>query len=117
MFRDRSEELQRLEEALLEEEVLTPAEEPAQDEDLLNEDMLDELLEDTAPAKDTVVYQNFSNDYGQTGPLPEYEEDLDEEPAPRQKKDQFGIVIIACLVLTGVLCAIAFLLLRQGGIL
>lgn len=115
MFKDRNEALQRLEEALLEEEETTPSEQPPQDDDLLGDALLDELLEDTAPAKETVPYQNFSNDYGNTESLPE-EEALYEAPQKR-KKDQFGIVIIACLLLTGILIALGFFLLRRGGIL
>lgn len=61
MYRDREEELQRLQEQLLE------VEEPAQEQDeeeLLDEDTLEELLSDSSQIKNTRVYQNFSNDYG-----------------------------------------------------
>lgn len=57
MFRDKDAELQRLEQALLEEE-------PAEPEEYLDEDALDELLEGTRPGDAPLVYQNHANDYG-----------------------------------------------------
>lgn len=112
MFRDRSEELRRLEEALLEEEEPIEETQAEEDADLLAEDLLDEWLEDTSPAKDTVVYQNYSNDYGS-----EKEEDVFEDYPPEKKKDNFGLVIIVCLLLMVGLCAAGILLLRRGGFL
>ncbi len=111
MFRDRSEELRRLEEALLEEEE-EPIEDQEEDEDLLADDLLDEWLEDTAPAKEPVAYQNFSNDYGNE------EELAEEEYIPLvKKKDNFAFVIVICLLLMVGLCVLAVWLLRRGGIL
>lgn len=113
MPRDTSDALRRLEEALLEEEAYAPQVVQEEDSDLLDEDLLDELLEDTAPGKDTVAYQNFSNDYGND----EEEDLLEEEYIPLvKKKDNFGFVIALCLLLMLGLCVAAFYLLRRGGL-
>lgn len=127
MFRDRSEELRRLEEALLEDEPTEMPEKtddtPAEDEDLLEEQMLDELLEDTAPAKGAVPYHNYSNDYGQgytAYNTDVTDEDLDEycqQVREAPKKDNTGLVILACLLALGVLGMVIYLMLRSGGIL
>lgn len=127
MFKDRSEELRRLEEALLEEEEYDVQEETAADisgdEALLTDDILDELLEDTVPAKGAVTYQNFSNDYGNSytayntdvtdGDLDEYCEQVQQAP----KKDNTGLVILACLLALGILGIVIYMMLRYGGIL
>lgn len=113
MFKDRSEELQRLEEALLEEEESELSQADEQDEDLLDEAMLDELLDDTAPGKTSVAYQNYSNDYGHEATDDPYAEDADVS-APARKKDGFGVVIAACFLLGGILCAILLWLIRGG---
>lgn len=123
MFKDRNEELQRLEQALLEdeeEEVSLAEEAGEEDEDLLTEEALDELLEDVAPGKNSVPYQNFSNDYGHIynsdiadTDLDEYCEEVLEEPAPSYT----GLVILACLLALGILGMVIFMLLRYGGIL
>lgn len=123
MFKDRNKELQRLEQALLEEEKdEIPEEEEVfeEDEDLLTDETLDELLEDVAPGKNSVPYQNYSNDYGHIynsdvtdDDLDEYCEEVLEEPAPSYT----GLVILACLLALGILGMIIYLLLRYGGIL
>lgn len=123
MFKDRNKELQRLEQALLEEEKDEISEEEEvfeEDEDLLTDETLDELLEDVAPGKNSVPYQNYSNDYGHIynsdvtdDDLDEYCEDVLAEPAPSYT----GLVILACLLALGILGMIIFLLLRYGGIL
>ena len=123
MFKDRNKELQRLEQALLEEEKDEISEEEEvfeEDEDLLTDETLDELLEDVAPGKNSVPYQNYSNDYGHIynsdvtdDDLDEYCEDALAEPAPSYT----GLVILACLLALGILGMIIYLLLRYGGIL
>ena len=60
MFRDTKEELERLEQALLQQEPEALPE--ADTEDATDFDSL--LEEDTAPPAGTVVYRNFSNGYG-----------------------------------------------------
>lgn len=122
MFKDRNEELRRLEEALLEEEELQtpePEEETPEDEDLLTDEILDELLEDTAPVPGNVPYQNFSNDYGQAYNADHVDVDLEEfsEQVREPKKDHSGLVIVICLLALGVLGVLIFLMLRQGGFL
>ena len=122
MFKDRNKELQRLEQALLEDEtkVIPVAEILAEDEDLLTDEALDELLDDVAPGKNSVPYQNFSNDYGQIyntditdEDLEEYCEAVLEEPA----HSYTGLILLACGLAFCILCVIIFLLLRSGGIL
>lgn len=60
MFRDASEELERLQAELLAEEEPEEAlpEQPPEEEYLCDE------YEDTRPAQGPAVYQNYSNDYG-----------------------------------------------------
>ncbi|MBQ6839154.1 MAG: hypothetical protein IJO45_00500 [Oscillospiraceae bacterium] len=60
MFRDASEELERLQAELLAEDepVELPPEEPPE------ETLFFEEYEDTRPAQGPAVYQNYSNDYG-----------------------------------------------------
>ena len=60
MFRDTSEELERLQAELLAEE--EPAEAPPQEPP--EEEPLYDAYEDTRPAQGPAVYQNYSNDYG-----------------------------------------------------
>lgn len=120
MFKDRNEELRRLEEALLEEEELQlPVEETPQDEELLTDEILDELLEDPAPVPGNVPYQNFSNDYGQAYNADSVDVDLEEfsEQVRQPKKDHSGLVILVCLLALGVLGVLIFLMLRYGGFL
>lgn len=122
MFRDRQEELQRLEEALLAEEEyeaqLSP-EQAQEEEDLLSEDFLDELLEDTSPAKESVAYQNFSNAYGKAYNSDRTDVDMEEysETVRKAKKDNFGWLIVVCLLLILLLGAAVWYVLHRGGIL
>ena len=58
MFRDREEELERLQAELLEEEEQETAEE------LLEEETVEQLLEGEEQGENPEVYRNFSNDYG-----------------------------------------------------
>ena len=62
MFRDKDEELKRLQEQLLEEE--EPEEVPEDGDEILDEELLDALLGSDNQAENPKVYQNFSNDYG-----------------------------------------------------
>ena len=122
MFKDRNAELQRLEEALLEEEEevqVFPPEEVPEDEELLSDDTLDALLEDIAPPQATVPYQNFSNDYGNAYKADRTDVDPEDYRDQLQsgRKDRSGLVIVACLLALGVLGMIIFLMLKQGGFL
>ena len=58
MFRDRDEELERLQAQLFEDEEQETAEE------LLEEDTVEQLLEGEEQGENPDVYRNFSNDYG-----------------------------------------------------
>ena len=123
MFKDRNKELQRLEQALLEEEKdEIPEEEEVfeEDEDLLTDEKLDELLEDVAPGKNSVPYQNYSNDYGQiynSDVTDTNIEEYSEEVLTESKSSYTGLLILACGLAFGILCVIIYLLIRYGGLL
>lgn len=126
MYRDRDEELQRLQAQLLE------GDEKAEEEteDLLDEDTLDALLNDTQQSQNPRIYQNFSNDYGRN--LRNYasgykaynsdhtDTDLDsysEAVREPKKADGWLWLVVVLLVLIGtVLGAIAWMFLRLGGL-
>ena len=122
MFKDRNEELQRLEQALLEDEtkVIPVKEILAEDEDLLTDETLDALLEDIAPGKNSVHYQNYSNDYGQiynSDVTDTNIEEYSEEVLTESKSSYTGLLILACGLAFGILCVIIYLLIRYGGLL
>lgn len=122
MFKDRNEELQRLEQALLEDEtkVIPVKEILAEDEDLLTDETLDALLEDIAPGKNSVPYQNYSNDYGQiynSDVTDTNIEEYSEEILTESKSSYTGLLILACGLAFGILCVIIYLLIRYGGLL
>jgi len=129
MFRDKEEELQRLQQELLEQEEPEELPEEAEnDETLLDEAELDELLKDTRPSEDTVVYQNYSNDYGHqlrnyaTGYKAYNTDNVDVDPEElsqqlEQPARNTGLLVTAG-VLAAAVCAVAcYLLLRYWGIL
>ena len=121
MFRDRQEELRRLEEALLAEEEYDeqlPQAVP-EDEAFLSDDTLDTLLEDTSPAKGSVAYQNFSNAYGKAYNSDTADVDIEEysEKVRKVKKDPFGWLIALCLLLILLLGLAVWYVLHRGGIL
>ena len=124
MFRDKDAELERLEQALLDEE--EPAEEVK--EEYLNQDALEALWEDTRPGDTPRVYQNHANDYGRglrnyaTG-YRAYNADrtdmdpetLGEEVLGEDKKG-FGWLLGLLIALLGALvAAIVYLFLQLGG--
>ena len=122
MFKDRNQELQRLEQALLEEETeeLPAAEELVEDEELLTDEALNELLEDVAPGKNSVPYQNFSNDYGQIYNSDVTDEDLDEyceEVLDESKPSYTGLIVFICVLALGILGVLIYLMARYGGLL
>ena len=122
MFKDRNEELQRLEQALLDDEtIVIPLKEIlAEDEDLLSDETLDALLEDIAPGKNSVPYQNYSNDYGQiynSDVTDTNIEEYSEEVLTESKSSYTGLLILACGLAFGILCVIIYLLIRYGGLL
>ncbi len=116
MFKDASKELARIEAELLAEE---PEEEPvdAQPE----EDPW--AYEDTAPARGSVIYQNYSNDYGKN--LRNYasgyhaynsdttDEDLEEysqqvHEGKRSGGGVLAVLLVLILLLSGVLLFVAW---------
>ena len=127
MYRDREEELRRLQEQLLEDEEPTQEE---SDEELLDEDTLDALLDESQKTGNPRIYQNFSNDYGRN--LRNYasgyqaynsdktDTDLDSySQTDREPKKSAGLLWLAVvlLVLAGaVVGAIIWMYLGQGGL-
>lgn len=124
MFRDAKEELERLESELLAEEDETP------EEELLPEETLDELLQDTRAAQSGGVYSNFSNGYGRN--LRNYasgykaynsdkcDEDLDtysEAVRAPMRSGLTGWVVLALLLLAGIFAVLIWYLVRYGGML
>ena len=127
MFRDRDEELQRIQEQLLEDE------EPETEEtdQLLDEDTLDALLSDSQQSRNPRVYQNFSNDYGknlrnyasgyQAYNVDRTDVDLDSFSEAVREPERSGKLLWLAFVLLGLAVAVvAFVLwlyLGQGGLI
>lgn len=124
MFRDTSEELARLEAELLAEE--EPEEELPEEE--TEEDPW--LYEDTRPAAEPEVFQNYSNDYGRN--LRNYasgyraynsdhtDEDLDDysEAVRRGKRSKNGcLTAIVCFLAVALGAAIILWLAYERGLL
>ena len=129
MFRDKEEELQRLQEELLEQEEPEEVPEETEDtEDLLDEDVLEELLQDTRAAEDDGVYQNYSNEYGKqlrnfASGYRAYNSDkvdTDLEEFSRQveePKRHTGLLVVAALLTVAVLALVGYLWLQYRGAL
>lgn len=142
MFKDADKELARLEAALLEaeEEVLDEAEEYPQEE--YEEEYCEEepeaedappeyFYEDTRPAQDPGVYQNYSNDYGRelrnyaTGYRAYNSDDCDEDLEEfsqevydaREDRGNTGLLITACVLATVFGSAVLFIVLKYLGVL
>ena len=122
MYRDRDEELRRLQEQLLEEEEF-----PDRAEELLNDDMLDELLSDSPKSGDSKVYQNFSNGYGKNlrnyaSGYTAYNTDTTDtnlesySEAVRKPKRSGSLLWLAVLLLVVTAVVVAWLYLRLGGL-
>ena len=121
MFRDKDEELQRLQEQLLEEEEVS--EEVPEEED----DLFDGFEEEEDPGEDPQVYRNFSNDYGKglrnfaSGykayngdttdvDLEQFSEDVQRGPAAVP-----WLLIVILVLMAVVVGAIAWFCIRTGG--
>ena len=126
MFRDAQEELKRLEQQLLEEEQddVLPPDAPESDTDL------DSLLQEADPAPGgSVVYCNFSNDYGKslcnyaTGYQAYNSDRVDQDPeelgeAVRNEDNSLPLWLpILALVLTGVVVALIAWICWDMGVL
>lgn len=110
MFRDKEEELARLEE-LLEEEPEEEIPEKEEEPDFLE-----------APSGDTSEYKNFANDYGKAAVYNTDKTDVDlasfsdEVYAPAEPKHT-GLLITAAALLGGILLVLAWWLIRFSGVL
>ena len=129
MFRDRKEELERLQEQLLEEDP-EELEEEYEDED---EEYLDAEVDDLLAANDQgenpQTYNNYSNDYGRqlrnfASGYKAYntdrtDEDLEEYSQqvlePPKEKGITGLLVLAMLLLLGIAAVLGWLLLRIKG--
>ena len=129
MFRDRDEELARLQAQLLEETEQENQILPEEDE-FLQEEVFDEILADTDRVEDCGVYQNFSNDYGKG--LRNYAsgykaynadkadvdlDDLSEELLNHREKSGSWAWVVLALLLISVVGVIVWIFLVLGGLL
>lgn len=125
MFRDKDAELQRLEQALLEEEQT----DAVQEEEYLDQDALEVLWDDTRPGDAPRVYQNHANHYGAdlknyaTGYRAYNADDTDTDPEElaqevlTEDKKGFGWLLAVLVVLLGALvAAMVYLYLQLGGL-
>ena len=114
MFRDKEEELARLEELLEEVEDLLD-----ETEDLPQEEEIDFLEE---PSGDTKEYKNFANDYGKVTVYNADKADLDLEEygdevyEPKEKKNT-DLLVTAALLLVGILLVLSWWAIRFLGVL
>ena len=127
MFRDRDQELQRLQQQLLEEEEIPTPEE--KDEDLLDEETVDALLESADQTGDAGAYQNFSNGYGRQPVETEgrfynadhVDVDLDEFSedvcAPEKTRSYTGLLVFLLLCMLAALGFMIWLYRQMGGFL
>lgn len=129
MYRDREEELKRLQEQLLEDEEPTE-EQNAEEEELLDEETLEILMRDYQQPQNTRVYQNFSNDYGkklrnyasgyQAYNSDKTDTELDSySEAVREPKEPAGLLwlVIVLLALMGVVAGvILWMYIKLGGV-
>ena len=128
MFRDRQEELDRLQEQLLEEEPEELEEEYTEEEEYLDAEV-DDLLAANDQGENPQTYNNYSNDYGRQ--LRNYasgykaynsdhtDEDLEEYSQqvlhPQKEKGITGLLILAMLLLLGIGGVLAWMLMRMKG--
>ena len=127
MFKDTEEELKRLEaELLADEEEALPEEELDQeaeplDDDLLTDEELNALLDDTRIFGSATVYQNHANNYGQqikaynADTLDQDPEDLSQELLEENKGGTGGLIALACVLAIGILCVAVWWVARYWG--
>ena len=101
MFEDRNQELERLSEELLEEELPTP-EETQEDDTLLSEETLNKLL-------DIDVHNADTSDVD----LEEFSEQLQKPEEPKTT----GLLVTSIISATGIILILAWWVLRYFGIL
>lgn len=110
MFKDTRQELQRLEEALLQE---AAAEQEEKEQDALLDDPGD-FGEDTPE-----IYQNYRNRHIRAYNTDVSDEDLDtyseEVYQPRKRKDLLVLSVIALCLIAGILAVLAYWAVRLWG--
>ena len=130
MFRDRQEELQRLQEQLLEEEPKEALEDEAED-GFLDEEGLNALLDGEDQGANPRVYQNFSNSYGRelrnyaTGYKAYNTDKTDEDMEsysqavlePENNKGITGLLILMLALLCGIAVVLGWIFLRVKGLI
>ena len=129
MFRDRDEELKRLQAELLEEEEQETAEE-FYEEEYLEEETVEQILDEEETADATGVYRNFSNDYGEglrnfasgykaynTDKVDEDMEEFSREVMEPPQKKKGWLAAFAIVLLTAVLLLMLWLVAKEGGLL
>ena len=112
MFRDRDEELKRLQAELLEEEEQETAE-----EEYLQEDV-EQLLEDEEKVSDPDSYRNFATGYKayNTDRVDEDLDDLSDAVLHGPDKKKGGCLAVVFLLLTALLLAILWLVAKKEGL-
>ena len=129
MFRDRKEELERLQEQLLEEEPEELVEEYEEEYGEYLEAELEDLLNANDQGENPRTYHNYSNDYGRqlrnfASGYKAYntdrtDEDLEEYSQqvlePPKEKGITGLLILAMLLLLGIGGVLAWMLMRMKG--
>lgn len=132
MFKDTKKELERLQQALLEEQEDEEVEAlPEESEDLLTDEELERLLgETTAAEPGPVVYRNQANDYGRQlrnyangyrasntdrtdVDLEQYSKEVEQASRGRSS----GLAITALLLAAGILLVLIWWAVRFGGLL
>ncbi len=124
MFRDKDEELKRLQEQLLEEE------QPEEDfrEELPDEVFFEDFPEESEPGEDPDVYRNFSNAYGKNlrnfasgykaYNADKVDVDLDEfsREVQNERTDTPWLLIVILALMAAVVAAIVWFYVRLGGL-
>ncbi|MBR5529747.1 MAG: hypothetical protein IKU57_04645 [Oscillospiraceae bacterium] len=118
MFRDKEEELARLEEQLLEDE---PAEEETEEYEEDFEEEEEAFLEE--PSGDTSDYKNFANDYGHVDAYNADKADLDLEDyseevyTPSETRKDNKLLYTIFLLLAAIFLVLAWWVARYTGVL
>ena len=130
MFKDTEKALRELEAELLAEEPLPPAnttqetdpQDIPEDPELLSDEELDALLEDSHIIGRAVVYRNHSNSFGNTPTAYNTDHtDLDPQTLSQELENPkqgstTGLLITAAVLSTAIIGVLIYLLVRYGGI-
>lgn len=124
MFKDTEKALRELEAELLAEEPIKPDEvspEEQADTDLLSDEELDALLEDTHVIGRAAVYRNHSNSFGNTPTAYNADRtDLDPQELSEELENSnhgsiTGLLITAAVLSAAIVGVLIYLLTRYGG--